>query len=219
MTLHDEIAALEQTIAERPNAGETLWREWEQLAKLQAARADAAEAEGVRLRSAVAMRPEVLAFAWLMERELRANDHKPGWKHDSQRQLLNRLHQEVRELHNEILQPAWSMPNYQRVPKEAADVANFAMMIADNAGGLDMAWAAAALAAGIPVRPMEGRISASLEESEATAASAALDVVQGAKAWRATIERPIPDGFGFGDLHLRFALIRKIDDLIALEGP
>jgi NTP pyrophosphatase (non-canonical NTP hydrolase) len=86
-------------------------------------------------------RPEVAAFADLMERELRANDHKPGWKGENPWPLLDRLREELGELWDE-LQPgsrtnigAWR----GRVGAEAADVANFAMMIADVCGALSVA--------------------------------------------------------------------------------
>lgn len=83
-------------------------------------------------------RPEVRAFADLMEAQLRANDHKPGWKSDPVWPLIERLHEECSELHREVDvgdepgTPAW----ISRVGNEAADVANFAMMIADVCGAL-----------------------------------------------------------------------------------
>lgn len=83
-------------------------------------------------------RPEVVAFANLMERQLRANDHKPGWTGENPWPLLDRLYEEANELRDE-LQPgsrtdalAWRV----RLGAEAADVANFAMMIADVCGAL-----------------------------------------------------------------------------------
>lgn len=78
-------------------------------------------------------RPEVVAFANAMEAQLRANDHKPGWKHDSPESLRMRIYDEWMEL-TEALR---SIPRNENVIlKEAADVANFAMMIADNWGSL-----------------------------------------------------------------------------------
>jgi hypothetical protein len=70
------------------------------------------------------LRPEVLWFAMQMEAQLRANDHKPGWKEDSIGALMERLFEEAHEL-DQSLNPIQTI-------KEAADVANFAMMIADN---------------------------------------------------------------------------------------
>lgn len=83
------------------------------------------------------LRPEVRAFAEAMEAQLRANDHKPGWKNDSAFSLLVRLQEEKDELLEAVScgrigSPEWA----KRVVKETADVANFAMMIADVCGGL-----------------------------------------------------------------------------------
>lgn len=77
-----------------------------------------------RLKPRAFIRPEVKDFAALMEQKLKANDHKPGWKNDSFRALFRRLEQEMRELRE--------CPD-EFVIDEAIDVANFAMMIADNA--------------------------------------------------------------------------------------
>jgi NTP pyrophosphatase (non-canonical NTP hydrolase) len=73
----------------------------------------------------VGLRPPVAWFANEMERQLQANDHKTGWDHMAARQLLNRLKQETIELERAI-------ESGKNVAEEAADVANFAMMIADN---------------------------------------------------------------------------------------
>lgn len=73
----------------------------------------------------VGLRPQVLWFANEMERQLQANDHKTGWDRMAARQLLNRLKQETIELGRAI-------ESGKNVAEEAADVANFAMMIADN---------------------------------------------------------------------------------------
>lgn len=101
------------------------------------------------------LRPEVLAFAHLMERKLRENDHKPGWKRDNPQALLCRIGDETREL--ALAVAGWganltqgmddlgrgadplSLADRQiRVGREAADVANFAMMVADRCGGLEL---------------------------------------------------------------------------------
>lgn len=88
------------------------------------------------------LRPEVARFAALMERTLRENDHKGGWKKCEPEWLLNRLGEEVQELVDAQQRLKWALPMEDRgdIPvfrkvlalgKEAADVANFAMMIAD----------------------------------------------------------------------------------------
>lgn len=48
--------------------------------------------------SRLKLRPEVEAFAQLMERALRENDDKGGWDRCSNGYLQTRLHQEVEEL-------------------------------------------------------------------------------------------------------------------------
>ena len=78
------------------------------------------------------LRPEVLAFAYLMERELRKHDDRPGWKDCRPDWLMGRLMEEVDELDTAIVGRfgPWS------VASEAADVGNFAMMVADVRGEL-----------------------------------------------------------------------------------
>jgi len=72
------------------------------------------------------LRDPLARFAMEMERVLRENDHKRGWADCSQVWLLNRLKQETAELER-------ALASGKNIVKEAADVANFAMMIADNA--------------------------------------------------------------------------------------
>lgn len=81
------------------------------------------------------IRPEVLAFAKVMEQKLRENEHKGGWRNDSTWALLARLREEVGEMYDVLSSPIDPVV----VGREAADVANFAMMIADNAGALSKA--------------------------------------------------------------------------------
>lgn len=71
------------------------------------------------------LRPEVGAFAVIMEQTLRKHDDRPGWKDCDAEVLLARLYEEVNELASAI------NTGSSTVPKESADVANFAMMIAD----------------------------------------------------------------------------------------
>ena len=71
------------------------------------------------------MRPQVAWFANEMERRLEENDHKGGWECCTDKWLFNRLRQEMKEL-------ACAVKEGRGVVEEAADVANFAMMIADN---------------------------------------------------------------------------------------
>lgn len=76
------------------------------------------------------IRSEVLTLALLMEKHLRANDHKPGWRADSLHVLLDRAKEELSELEEAIA--VLDKGGVASVEKEAADVANFMMMIVDN---------------------------------------------------------------------------------------
>lgn len=103
------------------------------IAELPKAPAEPLVGEGVP-----GLRPEVIAFARLMEDQLKANDHKPGWKGEDWWPLLMRMREETIELQEALAPgsrtdlPAW----WTRVGCEAADVANFALMIADVCGAL-----------------------------------------------------------------------------------
>lgn len=85
-------------------------------------------------------RPEVRAFACLMEERLRANDHKYGWKGMPPLSLYLRLQEESAELLRAVLNATAELKS-ERGPRravahEAGDLANFAMMIADVCGAL-----------------------------------------------------------------------------------
>lgn len=154
--LSDAKVLLAAFAAERPGVGEVL----ADMAHFADARAEACDSFGTSLGRARAsearliarefrhrlsappipatcggeLRPEVLAFAHLMERQLRANDHKPGWKGDSAQSLWRRVNQEAHELGEAVVNR--EAIDSIEAGKEAADVANFAMMIADVCGAL-----------------------------------------------------------------------------------
>ena len=82
------------------------------------------------------LRPEVREFAREMEARLRANEHKGGWKNDSPLDLLQRVLEETEELRavvREIRDNGLPRRLRDNVWAEAADVGNFAMMVADTA--------------------------------------------------------------------------------------
>lgn len=81
---------------------------------------------------AVSCRTSVKWFAEQMELKLKENDYKGGWARCDHSWLLDRLKQEVTELEKALEK----VDNQENVIKEAADVANFALMIADLAGEL-----------------------------------------------------------------------------------
>lgn len=70
------------------------------------------------------LRPEVRKFAEAMERKLRENEGKGSWKDCELEYLRKRVHQEVDEF-------IGSLGGGIDVLGEAADVANFLMMICD----------------------------------------------------------------------------------------
>jgi len=90
-------------------------------------------------------RPVVRWFAAAMEVELRTNDHKGGWDDCTLGYLAKRLREEVDELvaaateghvnanvgDEGYRRAPWTEADAARVLSEAADVANFAMMVAD----------------------------------------------------------------------------------------
>lgn len=94
-------------------------------------------------------RPEVRAFADLMEATLRRNDHKGGWKTCKRAWLWERCREELTELLDAMdRQQAYDTSDRGArlgpahfagvIGREAADVANFAMMIADVSGALQV---------------------------------------------------------------------------------
>lgn len=63
-----------------------------------------------------------------MEFALQKNDWKGGWQDDRMFDLLERLREETDELRDAL----FVAKNFEDIIKESADIANFAMMIADN---------------------------------------------------------------------------------------
>ena len=70
-------------------------------------------------------RPEVRVFARAMEDRLRANDSKGGWQDMQFDEIVDRIDDEVLELREAA--------SFQDRIHEAADVACFAMLVADQA--------------------------------------------------------------------------------------
>ena len=79
----------------------------------------------------IELRPEVRWFAEQMELQLRENDWKGGWHNERLGTLCAMLRIELYELER-VLFPRREL-DPERITSEAADVANFAMMITDNA--------------------------------------------------------------------------------------
>ncbi len=82
------------------------------------------------------VREPVAQFAREMEAQLRANAWKSGWNGCLGDYLWDRTFQEMLKL-RDALKAAGNPPTIaqgKRITKEAADAANFLMMIADNYG-------------------------------------------------------------------------------------
>jgi hypothetical protein len=68
-----------------------------------------------------------------MEKALLDNDHKGGWKDCSYEFLFERIGSNLIELKYELMANKWDERTVPEAIKHAVDIANFAMMIADNA--------------------------------------------------------------------------------------
>jgi NTP pyrophosphatase (non-canonical NTP hydrolase) len=79
----------------------------------------------------VNIREEVQWFSQEMEKKLIENDHKAHWSDLPIAYLEMRLKQEVVELEEAIMDFHLGKGSVDQITKEAADVGNFAMMIAD----------------------------------------------------------------------------------------
>ena len=91
-------------------------------------------------------RPKVIALAQAMERKLSQHDGdrgENGWLEETPSWLLERLEEELKELatvvgmYEESTEVSDRERRRKMVLKEAADVANFAMMVADVCQALD----------------------------------------------------------------------------------
>lgn len=78
-------------------------------------------------------RSEVMKFAFEMEKQLSANEHKGGWKRDNHQDLTGFLLLNLEKLRHELIKIP---PNRdkQEITKRCANIANFAMMVTDNEG-------------------------------------------------------------------------------------
>ncbi len=85
------------------------------------------------------LRPEVQRFAVAMEEKLRKHDDRMGWSDCPPGHLLRRLRNETNELAaavQSVTRSTYPERHAADVRSEAADVGNFAMMIADVCGSL-----------------------------------------------------------------------------------
>jgi hypothetical protein len=81
------------------------------------------------------LREPLAWFSQRMEEKLQANDHKGHWSNCTMTYLRNRINEELKELElalNGDHPLGYTSAEAHRIVLEAADVANFALMIADN---------------------------------------------------------------------------------------
>jgi NTP pyrophosphatase (non-canonical NTP hydrolase) len=83
------------------------------------------------------VRASVDWFAQQMEKKLQENDHKQHWSECDSDYLIARMEQEMDELLKALIDYKFGNGSREEVVREAADVGNFAMMIADNTRGED----------------------------------------------------------------------------------
>jgi len=79
-----------------------------------------------------APRPSVKVFAIEMEKQLRTNDHKGTWDDQTAATLVEGLNYNAWHLNNAI-----TAKSYESIIRRAANIANFAMMLAENEGKLN----------------------------------------------------------------------------------
>lgn len=72
---------------------------------------------------------ELAEFQLDMANKLHENEYKGGWKHMGETSLLERLKEEMDELEDSIKEDY----HKDQIIGECADIANFCMMIADQA--------------------------------------------------------------------------------------
>lgn len=84
----------------------------------------AANERAEKLEAALGVRGDVAVFAAAMESKLKLNDHKGGWSDCDKHWLMTRLYEEADELCDAVNRGVGT-----EIQGEAADVANFAMMI------------------------------------------------------------------------------------------
>lgn len=78
----------------------------------------------------------VSCFGVEMVKKLERNKHKGGWYGCTPEYLSRRLGTELKELRSIMHDPYKTPETKNEIIKECADIANFAMMVAENVGGL-----------------------------------------------------------------------------------
>ncbi len=77
------------------------------------------------------LRQALLIFAERMEEELRKNDFRGGWREENPETMMAKLWDEVYDLDDLVENHLDGNSDPKRILKEAVDVANYAMFVAD----------------------------------------------------------------------------------------
>lgn len=85
-------------------------------------------------RSSMRGERELAAFTAECQRKLDLNAYKGTWKDENPWWLLDRIEEEIEELAAELSK---LRRNVESIRSECCDIANFALMVADVAGGLE----------------------------------------------------------------------------------
>lgn len=80
-----------------------------------------------------ALRKEVARFAYEMEEQLRANDHKSGWENCTLEFLRDRLSRNLGLL--------WKCSSHEEFQRRCANIANYSMMLAEQDQRRKAEWA------------------------------------------------------------------------------
>ncbi|RJQ55250.1 MAG: hypothetical protein C4521_02785 [Actinobacteria bacterium] len=67
----------------------------------------------------------LMQFSWLMDAQLMANSHKPGWDGETPAMLLTKARTKFDKIREDVVQKGYTDPTV------CADLANYMMMIAD----------------------------------------------------------------------------------------
>lgn len=77
------------------------------------------------------MRNALKIFADRMEEELRKNDFRGGWKKENPEMMMAKLWDEMYDLDDQVDHYLAGKGDREQIMKEAVDVANYAMFVAD----------------------------------------------------------------------------------------
>jgi len=80
-------------------------------------------------------RKVVREFGFDMEQQLMANDHKGGWKREHWCDLATDIEINIEKLRKELMKKGGANFDLHEITIRCANIANYAMMIADNEGG------------------------------------------------------------------------------------